>query len=90
VIIEYLDGCYPKWEADLLGPPPLPFFGMYFRPAEKKGYMQFANAVMLANLAAGRKYYTGTATLEEALAKNNADNDGEFIAWGVVTPSSRE
>jgi hypothetical protein len=31
VIIEYLSGCYPTWEPDLFGPPPLPFFGIYFR-----------------------------------------------------------
>jgi hypothetical protein len=49
-----------------------------------------ANAIVLENLSAGQKYYTETATLAEAVIKNNADNDGEFIAWGVVIPQDRE
>jgi hypothetical protein len=89
IIIEYLDGCYPGWEPDLLGPPPLPFFGIFFRILEPD-CIQMANAVNLENLYAGRKYYTETATLQEAIDKNNAENEGEFIAWGVVIPQDRE
>jgi hypothetical protein len=89
VIIEYLDHCYPRWEPDLAGPPPLPFFGIYYRILTRDT-IQMANAVILANLYAGTKYYTETATLKEAIAKNNAENDGEFIAWGVVIPQDRE
>jgi hypothetical protein len=90
VIIEYLAGCYSTWDPDIFpGPPPLPFFGIYFRVLNPN-CIQMANAVELEHLSAGQKYYTETATLEQAIAKNNADNDGEFIAWGVVIPQDRE
>jgi hypothetical protein len=89
VIIEYLDGCYPQWEPDLPGPLPLSFFGIYYRIVTPD-VIQMANAVEMANLAAGKKYYTETATLQEAIDKNKAENDGEFIAWGVVYPQDRE
>jgi hypothetical protein len=88
VIVEYLDGCYPTWDADITSKP-LPFFGMYYRILNAN-CIQMANAVMLENLYAGKKYYTETATLQEAIGKNNAENDGEFIAWGVVIPQDRE
>jgi hypothetical protein len=88
VIIEYLDGCYPTWDADIPGKP-LPFFGMYYRVLNAD-CIQMANAVKLWELAHGKKYYTETATLAEAVANNNAENDGEYIAWGVVIPQDRE
>jgi hypothetical protein len=88
VIIEYFDGCYPTWDSDIPNTP-LPFFGMYYRILNGN-CIQMANAVMLENLYQGKKYYTETATLAEAKAKNNAENDGEFIAWGVVIPQDRE
>jgi hypothetical protein len=88
VIIEYLEGCYPQWSQDVLIMP-LPFFGMYYRVANPNR-IQMANAVDLAALAAGKRYYTETATLEEAIEKNSAGNDSEFIAWGVVWPQERE
>jgi hypothetical protein len=89
VIVEYLYKCSSTWDPDINGPPPLHFFGMYYRVLNPD-CIQMANAVELANLAAGQKYYTETATLAEAIAKNNADNDGEFIAWGIVIPQDRE
>jgi hypothetical protein len=89
VVIEYFDDCYPRWEPDLTGSPPLPFFGIYYRILTNN-IIQMANAVNLENLYAGRKYYTETTTLQEAIDKNNAENDGEFIAWGVVIPQDRE
>jgi hypothetical protein len=88
VIIEYLDGCYPTWDPDI-PLTPLPFFGIYYRILNTD-CIQMANAVVLENLYAGQKYYTETATLQEAVEKNNAENDGEFIAWGVVIPQDRE
>jgi hypothetical protein len=88
IIIEYLDGCYPKW-SDTIIDTPLPFFGIYYRVLAPDS-IQMANAVVLANLFAGQPYHTETATLAEALAKNNAENDGEFISWGVVIPQDRE
>jgi hypothetical protein len=88
VIIEYLEGCYPQWSQDVLIMP-LPFFGMYYR-VTNPDLIQMANAVDLAALAAGKRYYTETATLEEAIAKNTAENDSEFIAWGIVWPQHRE
>jgi hypothetical protein len=89
VIIEYLDGCYPRWEPDITGPPPLPFFGIYYRILNPD-CIQMANAVNLENLYRGKKYYTETATLKESIGKNNALNDREFIDWGVVIPQDRE
>jgi hypothetical protein len=91
IIIEYLDGCYPPWlnaYVDIEGEP-LPFFGIYYRILEPE-VIQMANAVELANLFAGLPYHTETATLAEAVEKNNAENDGEFISWGVVIPQDRE
>jgi ABC-type cobalt transport system substrate-binding protein len=91
IIIEYLDGCYPEWlnrYVDIESEP-LPFFGIYYRVL-KPDVIQMANAVELANLFAGLPYYTETATLAEAVEKNNAENDGEFISWGVVIPQDRE
>jgi hypothetical protein len=91
IIIEYLDGCYPPWlnaYVDIENEP-LPFFGIYYRVL-KPDIIQMANAVVLANLFAGLPYHTETATLAEAIEKNNAENDGEFISWGVVIPQDRE
>jgi hypothetical protein len=88
VIIEYLEGCYPQWSQDVLIMP-LPFFGMYYRVINPDR-IQMANAVDLAALAAGKRYYTETATLEEAIAKNSAENEKEFISWGVAIPQERE
>jgi hypothetical protein len=88
IIIEYFNGCYPQW-SEAVVTTPLPFFGVYFRVLDSDS-IQMANAVVLENVFAGLPYYTETATLEEAIAKNNADNDGEFISWGVVIPQDRE
>lgn len=88
IIIEYLDSCYPTWDADIASKP-LPFFGVYYRVLNPR-HIQMANAIVLENLYAGRKYYTETATLQEAVDKNSAENDGEFIAWGVVIPQDKE
>jgi hypothetical protein len=88
VIIEYLDGCCPTWDRNIYQTP-LPFFGVYYRILNHN-CIQMANAVELANLAAGKPYYTETATLDEAIAKNNAENDSEFISWGIVIPQDRE
>jgi hypothetical protein len=88
IIIEYLDAAYPQWSPEVLNTP-LPFFGVFYRVL-KAGSTQMANAVDLAALYAGEKYHTETATLEDAVAKNTAINDGEFISWGVVIPQDRE
>jgi hypothetical protein len=87
VIIEYLEGSYPQWSMDVLFWP-LPFFGMYYRVIGPDT-IQMANAVDLDALAAGKAYYTETATLQEAVDKNSAENSGKFISWGVVIPQSR-
>jgi hypothetical protein len=88
VIIEYLEGCYPQWSQDVLIMP-LPFFGIYYRVINPD-CIKLANAVDLDALSAGKRYYTETATLEEAVAKNNAENESKFISWGVVVPQDRE
>jgi hypothetical protein len=46
--------------------------------------------VDLAALYRGKKYYTETATLDEAVEKNTVENEAEFISWGVVIPQDRE
>jgi hypothetical protein len=88
IIIEYLDECYPTWSKTVTGTP-LPFFGVYYRVLEPD-VIQFANAIILENLYAGKAYHTETATLEQAIRRNNAKNSGEFISWGVVIPQERE
>jgi hypothetical protein len=90
VIIHYLDKCSPTWDSDFTGTPPMSYFGVYYRILSQDT-VQMANAVDLASLNAGRaKYYTETATLQEAIEKNTAENDGKFISWGVVLPQDRE
>jgi hypothetical protein len=84
VIIEYLDGCYPRWEPKLERTP-LPFFGMYYR-INAPDRIQMANPVDLDALEEGRPYYTETATLGEAVAKNTPENDPAFIYWNIVYP----
>jgi hypothetical protein len=88
VIIEYLEGCYPRWALDVLFWP-LPFFGVYYQVIGSDR-IQLANAVDLDALFAGMPYYTETATLQEAVEKNSAENSEKFISWGVVIPQYRE
>jgi hypothetical protein len=88
IIIEYLKGCAPQWEADISGGQ-RPFFGIYYRVLSGS-LIQMANAVDLAAMYSGKKYYTETEHLAEAIAKNNAENEAEFISWGVVIPQERE
>jgi hypothetical protein len=88
IIIEYLDGAYPSGSAEVLNIP-LPFFGIHYRVINQDS-VQMANPIDLAALMAGEQYYTETATLEEAVLKNTASNNGEFITWGLVTPQERE
>jgi hypothetical protein len=88
LIVQYFRGCAPTWDADIKNGQ-RPFFGMYYR-VQDENKIQMANAVELANLYAGKKYYSETATLDEAIEKNNAVNSSEFISWGVVWPQERE
>jgi hypothetical protein len=88
IIIEYLKGAAPAWDADIKDGQ-LPFFGIYYR-ALSPDIMQLANAVDLAALYKGKKYYTEKATLQEAIAANTVENEAEYISWGVVIPQDRE
>jgi hypothetical protein len=88
VIIQYLNHCYPNWDSDFAGTPPMSFFGVYYQILSQD-VITMANPVHLANLWAGKKYYTETATLQEAIDKNTAANKKEFIA-GVALPQDRE
>lgn len=88
IIIEYLKGCAPQWDNDIKDGQ-RPFFGIYYRMLNSDT-VQMANAVDLAALYAGEKYYTETATLDEAIALNTVENEAEFISWGVVIPQDRE
>jgi hypothetical protein len=89
VILHYLEGCFPAWDEDFIGPPPHCYFGLYYRIRDDDA-VYLANAVDLASLYAGEKYYTETATLSAAIAKNSAENGKEFISWGVVMVQERE
>jgi hypothetical protein len=88
VVIEYLKGCAPQWDKDIKDGQ-RPFFGIYYRVLDNNT-IQMANAVDLAALYAGKKYYTERATLEEAVSLNTVENEAEFISWGVVIPQDRE
>jgi hypothetical protein len=91
IIIEYLEGCYPDWLTRTQGlkEGEKPFFGIYYRVLEPD-IVQMANAVNLEALYKGEKYYTETATLQEAIDSNTVENEAEYIAWGVVIPQDRE
>jgi hypothetical protein len=92
VIIEYLRGCAPDWgneSGDDIKDGRRPFFGIYYRVLDSDT-VQMANAVDLAALYAGEKYYTETEHLPEAIDKNTIENEAEFISWGVVIPQGRE
>jgi hypothetical protein len=92
IIIEYLKGCAPNWgneSGDDIKDGRRPFFGIYYRILDND-IVQMANAVDLAALYAGEKYYTEKATLEEAINSNTVENEAEFISWGVVIPQDRE
>jgi hypothetical protein len=88
IIIEYVKGCAPTWSPDI-SKGQLPFFGIYYR-ALSPDIVQLANAVDLAALYAGKKYYTEKKTLQEAIETNTVENEAEFISWGVVIPQDRE
>jgi hypothetical protein len=88
IIVEYLRGCAPRWDADIQNGP-RPFFGVYYR-ALGKDTAQMANTVNLAAMYNGEKYYTETEHLREAVAKNSAENEAEFVSWGAVIPQDRE
>jgi hypothetical protein len=88
IIIEYLDNACPTWD-NQIAYGQRPFFGIFYRAIDRNT-VQMANAVDLAALAANQKYYTETAALEDAVAKNDVSNEAEFISWGVVLPQDRE
>jgi hypothetical protein len=91
IIIEYLKGCYPEWLTKRQGlkDGEKPFFGIYYRVLNPD-LVQMANAVNLAALYNGEKYYTETETFQEAMDSNTVENEAEYIAWGVVIPQDRE
>lgn len=89
VIVQYLEGCFPNWDEDFAGPPPHCYFGIYYHVRDPDA-ISLANAVALESLYKGEKYYTETATLDEAVAKNTAENEGKFVAAGVVMIQERE
>jgi hypothetical protein len=88
IIIEYLTGCAPQWDDDIKDGQ-LPFFGIYYKTIDTDT-VQLANAIDLGAMYGGNKYYTETATLQEAIDKNTAENDSAFIAWEVATPQDKE
>ena len=98
IIIEYLADADPRWlyssqtysgHSQGLEKGEKPFFGIYYRVLGRD-VVQMANAVDLAALYAGKPYYTEKGTLEEAIEANGAENESEFISWGIVIPQERE
>jgi hypothetical protein len=91
IIIEYLKGCYPEWLTKRQGlkDGEKPFFGIYYRVLGPD-LVQMANAVNLAALYNGDKYYTETGTLREAMDSKTVEYEAEYISWGVVIPQDRE
>jgi hypothetical protein len=88
IIIEYLKGAAPVWDADIKDGQ-LPFYGIYYRLLSPD-LLQLANAVDLEAMYQGKPYYTEKATLQEAIAANTVENEAEYISWGVVIPQDRE
>ncbi|MDR2476916.1 MAG: hypothetical protein LBD18_03915 [Treponema sp.] len=88
IIIEYINGCAPAWDNDIKNGQ-RPFFGIYYRELEPD-IVQMANAVDLAALYAGKKYYTEQPSLDAAVGLNTVENEAEFISWGIVIPQDRE
>ncbi|MDR2135081.1 MAG: hypothetical protein LBO76_00530 [Treponema sp.] len=88
VVIQYLKGCAPQWDEDIKNGQ-RPFLGIYYRILDKDT-VQIANAVNLEAMYNGEKYYTETATLQEAIELNTAENEAEFISRGAVIPQDRE
>jgi hypothetical protein len=88
IIVEYLKGCAPIWDEDIKDGQ-RPFFGIYYKKIDADT-VRLANAVDLDASFNGDKYYTETATLQEAIDKNTAENDSAFIDWDVVIPQERE
>jgi hypothetical protein len=88
IIIEYLRGCAPQWDDDIKDGQ-RPFFGIYYKKTDADT-VQLANAVDVKAMDSGNKYYTETATLQEAINKNTAENDSAFIVWSVAIPQKRE
>jgi hypothetical protein len=91
IVIEYIQGCAPKWldRWPESANGARPFFGVFYREIDANT-VQMANAVNLAALYAGKRYYTEKPTLPEAIAGNSVENEAEYISWGVVIPQSRE
>jgi len=96
IIVEYFEGADPLWLSDPngysyqgLARGEKPFFGIYYK-ALNSNTVQMANAVDLAAMYAGKKYYTEQGTLNEAIKIFNVENEAEFIDWGVVIPQERE
>ena len=89
VIVEYLDGCFPDRAPFKAGLRALSFYGVYFRAVTVDTIM-FANPIDLAARINGMSYHTERATLGEAIALNNVENDIEFIDWGEELPFDRE
>jgi len=96
IIIEYFEEADPNWLWDIngyayqgLARGEKPFFGIYYRVLSPN-VVQMANAVDLAAMYSGRRYYTEKGTLNEAIVANSVENEAEFISWGVVIPQQRE
>jgi hypothetical protein len=88
IILEYLEGCTPQWNEGVKNGR-WPFHAVYYRVLNG-GAVQMADAVDLAAMIGNGDYHTETAHLTEAVAKNSAENEAEFISWGAVIPQDRE
>jgi hypothetical protein len=91
IIIEYFEGTAPSWLSSTQGlaSSENPFFGIYYRVLSPNT-VQMANAVDLAEMYAGKHYYTEQKTLNQAVNTFDVENEAEFIIWGVVIPQGRK
>ena len=89
IIIEYFEGADPFWLAwEGLLPGEKPFYGIYYKVIDPDT-VQMANAIDQVALNEGRSYHLEQRTLNEAATKFDAENEAEFIIWGVVFPYAR-
>jgi hypothetical protein len=95
IIIEYFEGADPLWLSDSggysyqgLGRGEKPFFGIYYKTLDPDT-VQMANPINLAAMYAGELYYTEQETLNDAVGAFDAENEAEFVNWGMTIPKDR-
>jgi hypothetical protein len=88
LVVEYLRG-HQQTQYSEAEDGSLPFYGVYYKELNED-CIQMANPVNWTDLYNNKSYYTGSGTLEEAIAVNSMENEAEFINWGITIPQDRE